>query len=339
VRAQADGVDVSVLTPVLNEEEHIADAADAMLAQRFDGECEFLFIDGRSSDRTAEIVRELAQRDPRVRLLDNPEVRTPNALNIGLRAARGEYIVRMDAHTHYPPDYIARGVARLERGGADHVSGPQLPRGAGPWSRRVALALGTRLGTGGASFRHASGDEIEVASGFTGVWTRTTLDRHGGWDEGWPVNQDAELAARIRADGGRLVCLPEMAADYVPRESLRALGRQYFRYGVYRAKTSRRHPESMTRAHVLPPLVALTVAAAVGGPRPLRGLARLGVLLYAGALGLTAVRTADEGGADAAWVPVVLAFMHLPWGAGFVWSSVRDGPPVAALKRIARLSE
>jgi succinoglycan biosynthesis protein ExoA len=91
----------------------------------------------------------------------------------------------------------------------------------------------------------------------------------------------------------------------------------------------------MTRAHLLPPVVTLTAAAALVAPRPFRGLARLGLVLYAGALGVTAAGTAGEGGAaDAAWVPAVLASMHLPWGAGFLWSSARGGPPVAALRRL-----
>src|SRR3954452_17625634 len=106
----ADRVDVSVLTPVLNEEAYIEAAARAMLAQRLEGSIEFIFVDGRSEDRTVEKLRELAAADPRVMVLDNPRRSTPVALNIGLRDARGEFIARMDAHTHYPADYIARGV-------------------------------------------------------------------------------------------------------------------------------------------------------------------------------------------------------------------------------------
>src|SRR4051794_15926481 len=120
-----------------------------MRSQRFDGEVEFLFIDGGSSDRTRPILEQLAAEDPRVRVLDNPRRITPVALNVGLAAARGEVVARMDAHTHYPPDYLARGVERLRRGGAEHVSGPQLPRGDGPWSRRGAPALGARPGARG----------------------------------------------------------------------------------------------------------------------------------------------------------------------------------------------
>src|ERR1700690_1026342 len=92
-------VDISVLVPVLNEERHIAETVAAMLAQRFDGRFELLFADGRSQDRTREILEELAENDSRIRVFDNPRRGTPSGLNVCLREARGEYVARMDAHT------------------------------------------------------------------------------------------------------------------------------------------------------------------------------------------------------------------------------------------------
>src|SRR3954469_19254733 len=150
-------VDVSVLTPVLNEEAHIRETVAAMRRQEFPGSVEFLFIDGRSSDRTRAILEELAEDDPRIRVLDNPNRTTAYALNIGLAASRGRYVARMDAHTRYPPRYLALGVERLERGDVVWVAGPQIPHGEGVWSRRVALALESGLASIG-SRRWGDGD-------------------------------------------------------------------------------------------------------------------------------------------------------------------------------------
>src|SRR5207342_185245 len=122
---------------------------------------EFIFADGGSSDRTRAILEELARDEPRIRVLDNPAGQTASGLNVALRAARGSIVARMDAHTLYPAHYLAVGVERLRRGdGVVWASGPQVPHGVDPGSRAVALALGSRLGTGGASFRHATGAEI-----------------------------------------------------------------------------------------------------------------------------------------------------------------------------------
>ncbi len=325
-------IDVSVLVPVLDEEAHLRAAAERMLAQRFDeGEVEFLFIDGGSRDSSPEILAELAAADPRVRVLGNPARRTPHALNIGLHAARGRFIARMDAHTHYPPDYLAQGVARLRRGDVVSVSGPQLAVGTGRWSRRVALALATPLGAGGARFRSSADDEFEVDTGFTGLWARETLLAHGGWDEQWLIDQDMELAARLSKQGGRHICVPGMAAEYIPRDSLRRLARQYWYYGWYRVKTSLRHPESMRPSHLLPPALVATAAAAIGAPRSARPLARAGLGLYGAVLTATAARAAkDARGADAAALPAVYATMHLSYGAAFLAACARLGLPVAA---------
>jgi succinoglycan biosynthesis protein ExoA len=201
----------------------------------------------------------------------------------------------------------------------------------------VALALTTRLGTGEAAFRHASEGEIEVDSGFTGLWLRSTLEAQGGWDEGWWNDQDTELAARIRAGGGRIVCIPEMAASYIPRDSLRTLARQYWRYGFYRAKTSRRHPASMRRSHVLAPGLVAALMLALVLPGRLAWPARAAVGAWAAAvLGVSALEARSAGLSDAASLPLVFAAMHVPWGLGFVFGSLRWGPPLAALARVAR---
>jgi GT2 family glycosyltransferase len=307
---------------------------DAMSAQRFDGTVEFLFVDGGSDDRTREIVAERASEDPRFKLFDNPARRVPNALNVGLRHARGEFVARMDAHTAYPPDYLQIGAERLRRGDVDWVSGPQIATGADGWSGAVALALSLPLGVGGAQFRNPTDREIETDTGFTGLFRRSTLEALGGWDEDWHVNEDGELAARVRQRGGSIVCVPGMAARYYPRASLGALARQYWIYGQFRAKTSRRYPESMRRSHLLPPALTAVAAAAVGGPA--RRAARLAVAGYGALLVAEAARQWRLGHRDeAARLPAVLATMHVTWGAAFLVGCAKFGPPLEAIARAA----
>lgn len=335
-------VDVSVLTPVLNEEAHIRATVASMVRQEFEGTIEFLFVDGRSSDRTRAILDELAVSDPRIRVLDNPDRTTAFALNIGLAAARGRYVARMDGHTEYPPSYLADGVRRLSRGDVVWVAGPQVPRGEGVWSRRVALALETGLASiGSKRWGDGSSEEIELDTGvFTGVMPRSVLEAHGGWDSGFPINQDSELAARVLAAGQRIVQLPSMGAGYVPRNSLRSLWRQYYRYGLFRGKTARLHANSLRRSHLLGPGLVLAVLGSVALPWPLRGLARAAVGAYVAALVAASARAAlaspDRAG-DAATLPLVFVVMHGAWGTGFVVSTFKHGPPLGALVRVAGL--
>lgn len=334
-----------MITAVFNEAPVIRDTVAAIQAQRFEGEVEFLFIDGGSTDGTRAILEELSDRDARLRILPNPRRHLAAALNIGLRQARSEFVAQMDAHTFYPPDYLQAGVDRLRRGDVDWVSGPPIPHGVGTWSRRVALALTARLGFGGSgkwiSPSRATDDaaEAELDTGvFAGIWRRSTLASHDGWDEGWPVNHDSELASRYLEKGGRIILLPDLAARYIPRDSLSALARQYLRYGYYRAKTGRRHPDSMRLRHLLCPALAVALVTSIITARPLRTLARSGIGAWAAAVLITSGRLAERGRLiDAASLPVVFATMHLSWGFGYLAGCLSFGAPLAGIRRLSRV--
>jgi hypothetical protein len=340
--ATARAVDCSVLVPVLNEERYIERSVAAMLRQRFAGEIEFLFADGGSTDRTREILGGLARQDPRVRVLENPNRSVSSGLNVALGHARGRWVARMDAHTEYPEDYVALGVQRLQRGGTRWVSGPQVAAGVGAVSRAVAIALESSLGRGGSRKwgrpRDGRGEEWELDAGvFDGVWERSTLLAYGGWDERWPRNSDSEMAGRFLAGGERLICVSEMAARYVPRDSLLALWRQYRAYGEYRAKTAARHPHTMRASHLLAPALVLDAALAAAGPGHARAAARAALAVYAVALayaGAQALARAQPR-SDALLVPAVLAVMHSAHGIGMLVGAVRHGPPLAALASVA----
>jgi succinoglycan biosynthesis protein ExoA len=127
--AASAAVDVSVLVAVRNEEQFIRETAAAMQAQQFDGRLEFLFIDGHSDDRTLEVLKQLAGEDPRIRLFENPKRGVRSGLNVGLENARGQFVVQMEGHTYYPPNYVRAAIERLRRGDVDYVSGSPSPIG------------------------------------------------------------------------------------------------------------------------------------------------------------------------------------------------------------------
>ncbi len=308
---------VSVLTPVLNEARSLDDVLSRFLGQHDPGgEIEFLFADGGSTDDTRAMLERAAARDPRIHVVDNPGRVTSAGLNVCLAQARGEFVARMDAHALYPPDYLQVAVARLMRGDTAAVSGPQIAVGRDVWSTRIATAINTRLGIGGSNFRRQVDRETETDSGFTGMWRRDTLLRHGGWDELAYPNEDSELAARIRQAGGRLLLVPQMAAEYTPRNSLRSLWIQYWRYGQARGRTARLHPSSVRRSHILCPGLVVTIGTAATPIPRLSRVARAGVGLYAAAVLLTAATTRPRR--HAAYLPLILPAMHLSWGAAYL---------------------
>ena len=328
-------IDVTVLVPVYNEAKVIAETFKAMRDQDYDGAVELLFIDGRSEDDTKAILERIAGDDPLVRILDNPGRTIPLALNIGLREARGEYVVRMDAHSIYPRSYIRDGIERLARGDVEWVSGPPVPYGMSPGARRVALALTSPLGNGGAPKwipEHGDHPEVELKTTvFAGVWRREVLEAHGGWDEDSPVNEDVELASRFVSAGQRIVCVPSMAARYLPRDSLKGVWRQYHAFGYYRCRTANIHPHSLRRSQLMAPGLVLVGVAAVL-PGLIGRLGRLGLISYGGSLFGATTGSATIGKRDlASGLPAVFLTMHVAWGVGFLRGCLRFGVPFGAL--------
>lgn len=326
-------VAVSVLTPVLNEAAVLEQTVPTMLAQRLDvGEIEFIFAEGNSTDGTREMLEGFAAADPRVRVIDNPSGRTPDALNLALAQAQGEYVARMDAHCFYPPTYLADGIARLAQGDVAWVAGPAVPRAYGGFSGAIALAWRSPLGRGPSQRRipsgNGNGNEVELGTSvFLGVWRRSTLERYGGWDPQWLRNQDSELAARLLDAGERIVSLSSMAAELLPRRTVRAFARQYHGYGRYRARTLARHPLARRRTHTLAlaPALAAAVPAAASRRRVLRAPARMVLSAYAAAVAMETARAARAGAPldDVAGLPAAFAAMHLAFGAG-MWRGLGE---------------
>ncbi|MGH3387155.1 MAG: glycosyltransferase, partial [Nocardioidaceae bacterium] len=183
---------VSVIMPILDEERHLADAVDRVLAQDYPGELELVIALGTSTDRTSEIADGLAERDSRVRLIDNPTGRTPAGLNAAIGAAKHDIIVRVDGHGLLSPGYIARAVELLESTGAANVGGIMDAAGESPFAQAVARGMTSRAGIGGARF-HLGGAEGPAETVYLGVFRRSVLDRLGGYDEHFTRAQDWEL--------------------------------------------------------------------------------------------------------------------------------------------------
>ncbi len=327
------GDSVSVIMPVLNEERHLAQAVDAVLAQDFDGSIEVILALGPSHDETDRVAAELAAADPRVRTVDNPTGRTPAGLNAALKVAKSPIIVRVDGHCELPADYISTAVETLARTGADNVGGVMAAEGSTDFERAVAIAMTSRLGVGGASF-HVGGEEGDVPTVYLGVFRAEALDRVGGYDESFDRAQDWEMNHRIRATGGKIWFNPKMQVSYRPRATVKDLAKQYFQYGTWRREVMRRHPETVQARYLAPPAAVTligvgTAAAVIGSAIPTASWMRIGWVVPVGYLAAVAAGglAISRGSAVTvrSKVPVVLATMHMSWGVGFLTSRSQRG--------------
>ncbi len=326
---------VSVVIPTRDEQATIAACLDAVLRQDYPAaRMEVLVVDGRSTDRTRAIVGECAAADraARVRLLDNPRAITPVALNIGIRAARGAIVARVDGHTIIAPDYLRRCVETLRATNADNVGGLMRPRGRGYAGECIALATGSRFGIGDSRFHY---DETGGAADtvYLGCFRRAIFARVGLFDESLVHNQDDELNDRIVAAGGRVWLDPRIRSAYYNRASWRSLGRQYYGYGYWKVRVLRRHPHALRARHLAPAALvaglgasaalAATLAVASHPRAPRRRPVRLLALALWGTYGVASLTAGCTVAARAGWryLPgLLISFwrLHLSYGAGFL---------------------
>lgn len=277
---------------------------------------------------TRAAVRELAASDARVRLVDAPGGRTPDALNAAIAASTGEVVVRLDAHAQLPAGYVDRAVATLRRTGAGNVGGRQVPRPTPGFGAAVAAAMASPVGAGGATYR-VGGSEGPADTVYLGTFRREALEAVGGYDTRMTRNQDAELNLRLVAAGYPVWFDPELAVDYVPRRDPRSLAGQYFAYGRWRRLTARLHPGSLRPRQLAAPALVAGLALAGGAATVTRRPALLLVPAVAYATGLAAA------GAQAAPRPrlapataIALGTMHLSWGLGFLVGPPRNAVPL-----------
>jgi succinoglycan biosynthesis protein ExoA len=327
---------LTVIIPMRNEEAWIDRCLGSVLAQDWPADrMEVLVADGLSTDASPRMLAELAERDPRVRVIQNPGLIVPTGLNRAIRAARGDIIVRIDAHTVLDVDYMRRGVELLERTGGSNVGGPMVCRGGGPVADAIAAAMHSRFGIGAAF--HFAKDEVECDTVYMGMWPREVFEKVGLFDEEFVRNQDDELSYRIRKAGGRIFCSPSMRSLYQNRESWRDLARQFYQYGEWKVRVLQKHPKQMSVRHFLPPAFQLGVACCLllglaWSPALWTGFAALAA--YAGLLAFAASREA-EGLGPRARLWLALVCIHQFWAAGFLeglwrfrhrWKERESGP-------------
>jgi glycosyltransferase involved in cell wall biosynthesis len=320
---------VTVIMPVIDEEQHLADSVTRILDQQYGGELDVVIAVGPSTDRTREVAERLADDSSRVRVVDNPTGRTPAGLNAAIAVATGEVVVRVDGHAMIPTDYVAIAVETLERTGADNVGGIMAAEGVTDFGVAVARAMTSKFGVGGASF-HVGGGEGPAPTVYLGTFRRSALERVGGYDESMVRAQDWEMNLRIRETGGVIWFTPHMKVTYRPRASVRALARQYHDYGRWRREVVRRHPDTLSLRYLAAPVAVLATCVglllvALGLVLAQGWLLVLGLIPTVGYLAANLLASAVSAFTaprlplrSALWLPVVYGTMHFSWGAGFL---------------------
>jgi glycosyltransferase involved in cell wall biosynthesis len=307
---------ISVIMPVLNEEAHIADAIESVLAQEYPGDLELLLALGPSSDKTNEIVAAIAKKNKKVRLIDNPRGLTTMGLNECIRQSKSEIIIRIDAHSEPAESYFKRGVEILQEQKADLVGGIMDARGKAAFQSAVAWAYTSRFGIGGANF-HVGGAAGEAESAYLGIFKKSALDRVGGYDEEIIRGEDWELAQRIKKTGGLVWFSPELRVVYWPRGTVAKLAKQFMATGIWRGDLTRRDPSGASRRYWIPPLVVFACVSGIFSVMYGNVAGILPTAIYL--LGVTFLATVARNMSPKQRLAIMIALpvMHFSWGIGF----------------------
>lgn len=332
----AVGADVLVAIPALNEAEHIETCIRSLM--QGDGriaEARIVVVDGGSKDRTREIVGELAVEFSNLELLHNPDRLQSAAVNLAARE-RGDgcaILVRCDAHSVYPPNYVMDVADSLVRRGVASIATPMDARGETCFQRANAFIVDTPLGSGGSA--HRGGRKSQFVdhghhAGFDLDWFRKV----DGYDPTFSHNEDAEYDQRLRDAGGQIFLDADIRIGYFPRPTVSGLARQYFNYGKGRARNLQKHGSRPRARQMIPPavfvvcLLALVVAMAT----PWALLLPAG---YLGALALASLLVAAKMKSACGLLAGLASFtMHMSWSAGFLrqmlFGAAKTNPPAGA---------
>ncbi len=254
---------VTIVIPCRNEERFIENCLDSIIAQDYPKDClEVLVVDGTSTDKTYEVVDKYAKRHHFIRPLINPRGIVPTALNIGIMAARGDIIMRMDAHCTYGHDYISKCVYYLEaHSEVDNVGGicVTLPGNDTLVAQSIALGMSHPFGVGNSYFRIGTKRQRYVDTVPFGCYRRRVFSRIGLFDEDLVRTQDSEFNARLTKNGCRNLLVPEIVCYYYARPSLKSLWRMQFQYGYFKPLATKKIGTVLAMRHMVPPLFVGTI--------------------------------------------------------------------------------
>lgn len=313
---------ISVICPVYNEEKYIESCIESILRQDYPkNDMEVLFVDGRSEDSTRDIINRFIDVYPFIKLLDNPKRIAPCALNIGIKSARGDTIIRIDAHARYPDNYFSALVSKLRELNADNVGGicRTLPADSTPKCRAIASAMSSPFGMGNSYFRIGTEEEKKVDTVPFGCFPRAIFDKVGLFDEELVRNQDDEFNGRIIQSGGSIWLIPNIVVDYYARNSLLKTMKMFYQYGLFKPLVNKKLQKPTTLRQFFPPLfvAGLVFGALLSIFSKSIAILYLSIVALYVALSVVFAAKNAKSMSEALWMCLIFFAIHTSYGTGY----------------------
>ena len=295
---------ISIVVPLYNEEKYIAGCIDSILKQDYPkDDLEILLVDGMRTDKTRSIVNSYIEKYPFIHLLDNPNKIVPFAMNIGIKAAKGDIIIRLDGHASYPENYFSELVKWHEKlSDAWNIGGVCDTRvvNSTPVSEAIAKVMSDKFGVGNSTFR--TGADVEYMEADTvpfGSYKKFVFEKIGLYNEKLARVQDIELNKRVKRIGGKIYLVPSIHCTYIPRDNYKSFYQNRYNTGYWVIKTCfvTKTTKNLGLRHFIPAgfVLSLIVPLLFGLIWwPIALISPLVALLYSGAMLWRSVKINDE---------------------------------------------
>jgi cellulose synthase/poly-beta-1,6-N-acetylglucosamine synthase-like glycosyltransferase len=254
---------VSIIIPCRNEEGFIGKCLDSLIANDYPKDkMEIIVVDGASTDKTKEILKNYTREYAFIRLIENPKKITPISVNMGIMESKGDIVTKTDAHSEYPADYISKSIKYMEEYKADIVGSIAYatPSTNTLSARAIVEALKSKI-SGGGSFRNQSGKPIWTDTVFGPFIKREVIKKIGLFNERLARSQDMDFGMRATKSGAKILLVPEIMIDYHPKSTIIGFLKHNFQDGIWAILPLKYGAPMFKIRHILPLLFVSTLVA------------------------------------------------------------------------------
>ena len=313
---------VSIVIPMLNEIGAIDRCINSILNQDYDKSLiEIVVVDGGSTDGSREKVLELSATHSKIRLFDNPKRKTPISLNVGIKNSGGDVVIILGAHTVIKDDFVSQNIHFMALKNVKCAGGTQINVGDTYTQKAIGYAMGHPFGLASAPYRFVKSEKF-VDTVVYAAYKKELFDEVGYFDEELFISEDAELNWRIRQAGHKIFYTPKIISYYYPRNTLKKLIIQLFRYGILRVNVIKKHFDAIKLVHLISPLFVLTsVFTGIFGfiwPAFFKILTGLWLIYLFFVLGSSLSISIKKGFKYLVSLPIIFISIHISWGIGFL---------------------
>lgn len=314
---------VSALLVTRNEIDYIEDSLISLINQTYPKDkYEIIVIDGMSDDGTRDLIQSIIDKYSTdkfsITMLENPKRILASGWNLGIKNAKGDFVVRIDAHAVAPENFIRKNVETILSVEAVCVGGKLITKSLDEKGKTISKVLSSPFGVGNSSFR-VSDTPAYTDTAVYGLYRKEIFDKVGYFDESFIRNQDIELHSRIKRSGGKFYFNPKIESIYFARNTIKKMIRQAFGNGKWNMILLKKKKSALSIRHLIPFAFVLYILLSLIGGFVCKfiWILAIAVLLLHLTLGFISALKKDANLKELYVMPILFLMLHFAYGCGF----------------------